>query len=94
MIDAAAIRELAARAKAQLLDGVEALKCGDVMLAQLHFSLSLITQRKLLGVLEGAEAPPPKKPLRVLCLVGDRAPDSGEPEWFGRKANSEDPNAA
>ena len=85
---------LARRAKAQLLDAAQALKCGDVTLAQLHLSLALITHRQLLSAIEGP--PPASPPLRKLAIV--RAPSGEEcpvEPWMEKKHNGGgDGNAA
>lgn len=86
-ISAANLSAVAARVRRQINDGVTAVRDGDLLLAELHFSVAIETLRKLQEALEGIPNPPPPKPLRKLCLVGDRAPDDGEdlPEWMGRK---------
>jgi hypothetical protein len=89
MIDAAMIRACADGAKVQVLEGVKAVHAGELLTAELHFSLAQQALLKLERLLD--ESP---RPLRKLCLVGDRAPvDPGEPDlpaWMNEKHGGDD----
>jgi hypothetical protein len=87
------IRRIADEVIGQITMGCKAYRAGDSLNGELHLSLANVALLKLQRLLDA-----PERPIRKLCLVGDRAPvDPGEadlPAWFHTKTNSEDPDAA
>ena len=86
-----AIHSLAARARDQIRAGIAELHAGNPLACEVFLRAAQATLQSLVALLGDAPASPP---LRKLAIVRQRPAESEDPDWFDRKANSEDPNAA
>lgn len=84
-----AAAELIRRAREQVTAGMAHARRGDIVLACVWLNAGCATLDALHALLDE----PAQKPMRKLAIVGPRD-EEADPEWFARKANSEDPNAA
>ena len=89
------VATLAHRLEMQIRAGCLAMQDRDFLMAELHLSAANVTTRSIQALCASCPNPPAMRPMRRLALVvSAKKAETDEPEWFGRKANDGDPDAA